>query len=282
MFEAFLVSPFILRAIIAVFLISILSAFVGSLAIFRESTFLVAGVAHAALAGAAFGILLSLYQITPYIDAFTGALIFAILVALFVGTVTLKSEKASVDVAIGTAFAFSMSIAVALISMIKEYATVAWGLLIGDLLLLSEKDILYLIVLTTIVMFTTLIFLREFLFVAFDMESATAYGIRVGFYHYLMLLLISTSVVVILKGVGAILVYALLTIPPAAANEIGKSTTSVIIIAFIISLFSGLLGLYIAFFVDIAPSGITGLIVTTIYMIVFIWKRVQLRELKSH
>ena len=102
------------------------------------------------------------------------------------------------------------------------------------------------------------------------METASAYGVRVNLYNMIMLVIISIAVVVVLKGVGAILVYALLTIPPAAANEIADSPSQVVTYAFAISLFSGFVGLAISFFVDVAPSGITGLVVTIIYVITVI------------
>lgn len=271
MFEV-LTSPFVIRAIIAIILVSIVSAFAGSFSVFRQSTFLIAGVAHAALGGAALGILLTLYNILP-IDPLTGALFFAILTGLFVGYVTQKGEREKIDIAIGGAFALSMSLAVIFVSMIREYASVAWGLLLGDILLLSNSDIVYLLIMSIITIFVTIILFREFLFISFDMETASAYGVRVNLYNYIMLIIISVAVVIVLKGVGAILVYALLTIPPATANEIANSPSQVITYSFIISLFSGFGGLIVSFYVDVAPSGITGLIVTTIYIMTLVFKR---------
>ena len=169
-----------------------------------------------------------------------------------------------------TSFAMSMSLAVIFVSMIREYATVAWGLLLGDILLLSNTDILYLLVMSIVITFVSILLFREFLFISFDMETASAYGVRVNLYNMIMLVIVSVAVVVVLKGVGAILVYALLTIPPAAANEIAGSPSQVVTYAFVISLFSGFVGLAISFFVDVAPSGITGLVVTIIYVITVI------------
>ncbi|MGQ4832289.1 MAG: metal ABC transporter permease [Candidatus Asgardarchaeia archaeon] len=274
MFEI-LLSPVFIRAFIAVILIAIVSALSGSFTVFRKGTFLVAGVAHAALAGAAFGIFVSLYYQIPFMDPLAGALIFAVLMAILVGYITLGSEAEKTDVAIGTAFAFSMSIAIIFISMIKEYATVAWGLIIGDILLLTTRDIIYLLIICAITILVTFIFFREFIFISFDPEGAAAYGVKVAIYHFLLLILISISVVVVLKGVGAILVYALLTIPPAIANEFSNSTYEVILWAFIISLLSGFAGLLISLFVEIAPSGLIGLIVTTIYILLLAFKRLE-------
>ena len=88
MFEAFL-SPFFIRAVIALVLVSIVSAFAGSFTVFRGSTFMISGVAHSALAGAAFGILMTLYGIT-IISPIVGQVIFAVALALFVGVMTVR------------------------------------------------------------------------------------------------------------------------------------------------------------------------------------------------
>nr|MDO8044895.1 iron chelate uptake ABC transporter family permease subunit [Candidatus Baldrarchaeota archaeon] len=269
-----LLSPFMIRAIIAVVLIAFVASTAGSFTVYRGLTFLVAGVAHAALAGAALAILLDMYGIIPGFPEVLGAAIFAIITALIAGYVGRKGESEKMEVAIGVSFALTMSIAILLISMIKEYAVRAWGLIIGDILLLTEKDLLLLAVATLIVIFTTLLFYKEFVFVSFDMEGATAYGVHAELYHYVMLLLIALSVVVVLKGVGAILVYAMIVAPAAAANQFSKSTTSVMIWSFIIALFGGIIGLIIAALcVNVAPSAIAGLIVTASYFIALIVSR---------
>ncbi|MHA1722341.1 MAG: metal ABC transporter permease [Candidatus Baldrarchaeia archaeon] len=269
-----LLSPFMIRALIAVVLIAFVASTAGSFTVYRGLTFLVAGVAHAALAGAALAILLDMYGIIPGFPEILGAAVFAIITALIAGYVGRKGESERMEVAIGVSFALTMSIAILLISMIKEYAVRAWGLIMGDILLLTEKDLLLLAITTLIVVFTTLLFYKEFVFVSFDMEGATAYGVRAELYHYIMLLLIALSVVVVLKGVGAILVYAMIVVPAAAANQFSKNTTSVMIWSFFIALFGGLVGLIVAaLYVNVAPSAIAGLIVTVFYFIALIFSR---------
>lgn len=270
-----LLSPVFIRALVAIVLVSIVSALAGSFSVFKKSTFMIAGVAHAALGGAAFGILMTLYGIFPFFSPLLGAVIFAVFTALFIGYITLGENEEKTDIAIGVSFAFSMSIAIIFISMIKEYAVVAWGLIIGDLLLLTNQDILYLLIMSIIAVLIVFVFFREFIFISFDPEGAAAYGLKVSLYQILLLVLISISVVVVLKGVGAILVYALLTIPPAAANEFSKSAYEVILWAFLISLIGGIIGVFTCLFINVAPSGIAGLVVTIIYLIVIGYKRIK-------
>jgi len=262
---ALLSDPFVLRAIIAIFLASMISATAGNLTIFRGLSFLIATVAHAAMAGAAFAIFLQEYSLIP-ITPILGASLFGISISLFLGVIGNRMSGERLEAITGIAFALSMSLAILFISLIKEYAVQAWGLIMGDLLLLTLSDVLLMIITTMVIVFISILLMREFLFISFDPEGAEASGLKTFAYHILMLLLISLSVVVLIKAVGAILVYVIMIIPAATANRLANKPSSTMYIAFIISLFSGLFGLFLALYVDVAPSALIGIIATLIYL----------------
>ncbi len=253
----------VIRGIIAVFLISIVSATVGSFSVFRGSTFFVSGIAHGALAGAALGIFLTL-ALFP-IDPLLMAMVFSVFFALAIGYAT--SRREDVDVAVGVMFAFSMSLAVLFLSMLREYASIAWGLLIGDLLLLSQEDLAILIVSVITIVLIFLIFYRKIMYSIFDPESAEASGLHVMWYDTLMFILIAVGVVALLKCVGAILVYALLIVPAAASRRMFPSVSGTITGAFVITLISGLGGIYLSYYLAVAPSSLAGLIAAAIYAV---------------
>lgn len=265
--------PYILRAIIAIILISINAALTGSFTIFKDVSFLVAGSSHAALAGAALAIFLDMYGILHGIDPIIGGIIFAIITALTAGYASRKGEKEQVNTAIGIAFAMSMALAVLIISLIREYAARAWGLLFGDLLLLTNTDIFLMAITTGFVVLIVLIFYKEFLFISFDMEGAMAYGVRATTFNYLLMIIIAISVVIIMKGVGTILVFAMLVAPAAAGNEVAKSVKGVMVIAFIITVISGIFGLLASFVYPFSPGAIAALTATTIYFVSIAFKR---------
>ncbi len=257
------VDIWLLRAVIAVFLIAIVSSLIGSYSVFRGSTFLVSGIAHGALAGASLGIFLTLYLFQA--NYLIVALLFSILFALAIGYASHRKE--SVDVAVGVMFALSMSLAILFLSLIKEYASIAWGLIVGDLLLLSLEDIEIMTVTVLVIIILFLLFHRRIIFSIFDPEGAQAMGLRPFLYESLLFVMVAMGVVVLLKGVGAILVYALLIIPAAASKRISSSVSSTLFFAFIISLVSGLGGLALSVYTPVSPSAYSGLIATTIYFL---------------
>jgi ABC-type Mn2+/Zn2+ transport system permease subunit len=257
----FAIDIWLLRAIIAVFLIAVVASLIGSYSVFRGSTFLVSGISHGALAGAALGILLALYFFS--VNYLLVALIFSVVFALAIGYASHRKEN--VDVAVGVMFALSMSLAILFLSLIREYASVAWGLIIGDLLLLSQSDVEIMLISVIFIVLVFLFFHRRILFSIFDPEGAMAVGVKPLIYESLLYVMVAIGVVVLLKGVGAILVYALLIIPAAASKRFSSTVSATMILAFVISIVSGLGGLALSVISPVSPSAYAGLIATGIY-----------------
>jgi len=155
----------------------------------------------------------------------------------------------------------------------KEYSIEAWALILGDILLLTINDIIILTIITIIDTFIFVLFMRIFVFLSFDPEGLRAIGVNVDVYHILMLVLIASATVVLLKGVGVILVYAVLVVPSAIANKIANDVLGVMKLSFVIALLSGVSGVFISTVLDIVPSALIGLILVFIYFIVSALKR---------
>ncbi len=256
----------------AAILISLITATIGSFTIFRGLTFITATLSHTVWAGAALGLLIQVYLfpiLNPLIIATLTSLFVSVAIAMLGG----DGSPEKFDVAIGIFFALSMSFAILFISMLREYASRTFGLIIGDILLLSLDDLLYLIILTAIVVFLTILFLNPFIYISFDYEGAKASGVNAERYQMVMFSLIAMSIVVMVKSVGAILVYAILTIPPATANELSDTVFKAMVLSFIFALTSSLSGLMLSIFVNVAPSALMGLISVIIFISAKMFKR---------
>ncbi len=268
MLDILVKNPFLLRAILGLFLASFASATMGTFTMLRGISFLTAEVAHAALGGAALGIFLQSIGLIGDLDPFYIALIFSITTALFTGYAGEK-ESIRMETAIGVSFAISMSIAVTLMGMIpSEKLPKIWGYLIGDILLLTYNDLQILFLVTLIVVITTTIFCREFAYISFDIEGAESMGLNVKLYQYLMLFLAALAIVTATKTIGSILVYAFMIAPSAIAAEIASSVPGIMIISLLISIICGLIGLKLSLILNIAPSGLIGLILSITYLVV--------------
>ena len=105
------------------------------------------------------------------------------------------------------------------------------------------------------------------------MEALIAQGINAKVYHYLMLITMAIAIIVTTKAIGAILVYAILVAPAAAAAEWGRSVGQVILLVFILALFSQVIGLVSSFQWNLSPSAMAGIVAATIYLITLAKKK---------
>lgn len=109
----------------------------------------------------------------------------------------------------------------------------------------------------------------DFMLHAFDPIQAQAVGLRVGWLHYGMLALISLTIVATLSAVGIILSIGLLIAPGAIGYLLTKRFNRMLMIAVLVTLGSGVLGVYISFFIDSAPAPTVVLILTAIFILAF-------------
>jgi manganese/iron transport system permease protein len=72
---------------------------------------------------------------------------------------------------------------------------------------------------------------KEILYYCFDPVMARASGIRVGFIHYLMLLMVTLTIVLGIRIAGSVLVTALLVLPGATALMMSQNLRTVFTVA---------------------------------------------------
>jgi ABC-type Mn2+/Zn2+ transport system permease subunit len=269
-------SPFIQRAIIGALMIAVVASTSGSFLVFRGLSFMTAGVAHAALGGAALGLFLQASGIAPWFDPMLGALIFAVFVALVTGYAGETGIGEKMEVAVGVSFALSMSLAVFLMYYIPPVQVPSiWGYLVGDLLLLDNLDVVMLSGTALLLLITTILFNKEFIYVSVDMEGSTAQGLNARAYHYLMLITSALAIALATKAVGAILVYAILVAPAAASNELLSSVRGVLIAVFFIALISQFAGIALSLSVRTSPSAVAGILAALSYVIALQIKKMR-------
>lgn len=256
------------KIILSAFLISLLVSISGSLAVFRKASFLIAGVAHSALAGIALSILLSSFGIN--IDYFILAVAFAIAFAILA---SLASKFSDIDTGIAISFALSMSLAVIFLSMIRNVAVKVWSFLFGELFLITMQDLIYLSFSVILVIILFGILYNKFLFFLFDPEGAEASGINSKLLDLILVAIIAISVVAVIRAVGAILAYSIFVAPCAIARDFSRSIKQSLLISFGIAFTSLILGISIALLVPVSASALAAFIASFAYLITFFYKK---------
>lgn len=263
----FLLTPlnyeFMQRGLLASLMVGVLCAVVGCYVVLRGMAFLGDALAHAILPGVAIAYLLRG-------DVLIGALVAAILVALAIGFLS-REGTLKEDTAIGILFAGALALGVALISTIKTYAVDLTHILFGNVLSVSPSDLQLTAVLGLIVLTTIVLLYKEFLVISFDPVLAATLRLPTELLRNLLLILLALTIVVSLQTVGIALVAAMLVTPGATAYLLARRLPTMMLIAALIGAFSSIAGLYASFYINIVSGSAVVLIVTAIFLIVFLF-----------
>jgi ABC-type Mn2+/Zn2+ transport system permease subunit len=231
-----------------------LCAVIGVFVVLRGLSFIGAGTSHAAFAGVTFGYL-------------TGLSPLAMAVAFGLGTVWIvhalyQRGIMKLDVSIGIFYTFTMALAVLFLGLMGTYNAEVYGFLFGSVLSVTKGDLVVMAWLAGGVLLLVALFYKEFHFITFDPEMAEATGIASKRLFFLLLNLIALTVVVSLKTVGALLVFAMIVIPAAAAYQIGRTMLGMMAYAVAFGVGSSVGGVLISYEFDL-PSGATIVLLAT-------------------
>jgi manganese/iron transport system permease protein len=157
-----------------------------------------------------------------------------------------------------------------LISTSRNFSRDLASFLFGNVLGVTESDILLSLGAGCLVLALLLVFYRELLIVSFDRLAAEAMGIRTFWFDLLLLLLITLTIVVSLRAVGNILVVAMLVTPAATARQLTDRLPLMIGLSSLLGAASGAAGLLISFHHDLAAGGTIVLVATAVFLAVWL------------
>jgi manganese/iron transport system permease protein len=251
------------RGMLAVVMVGTLCAIIGCYVVLRSMAFLGDALAHAILPGVAVAYLLKG-------DLIVGALVAAVVVALGIGVFS-RQGAIKEDTAIGILFAAALSLGIALISTIKTYAVDLTHILFGNVLGVGVNDLWLTGALGLIVLATIALLYKEFLVISFDPVLAATLRLPAELLRNVMLILIALTIVVSLQTVGVGLVSAMLVTPAATAYLLTRRLPTMMALSALIGAFSGVAGLYLSFYINVASGAAVVLVATGLFMLVFLF-----------
>ncbi len=254
--------PFMERGLIAAMLIGVICGVIGTYVVLRGMVFLTDALSHAILPGVAVGYLVHGTTRGPL---FWWALGSALISAFGIGAVS-RRTRIKEDTAIGIIFAGMFALGIALISSVRSYATDLTHFLFGNVLGVSHHDLAMIGVFGGLILVVVLLFYKEFLIISFDPILAATLRLPVRGFYYLQLTLIAVTVVVSLQTVGVALMIAMLVTPAATAFLLTRKLPIMMMLSALIGMMSGLLGIYISFYFNIASGAAIVLVSTVIFL----------------
>ncbi len=254
---------FIGRALLAAMIVGVVCPVVGTYIVLRGMAFFGDALAHIILPGVVIAYLLSW-------PLALGALVMGVGAAVGIGALTERGLLKE-DTAIGVIFAGLFALGVALLSATGNYAVDLAHFLFGNLLGVTTADLLIALVLASIVLLLVILFFKEFTVITFDPILAITLRLPARFLRYLLLVLIAITIVVSLQVVGIALMLAMLVTPAAAASLLTRRLSSMMAAAAGVGVVSGIIGVYVSFYLDIASGPAVVLVATLIFSMVFLF-----------
>ncbi|MFT9122903.1 MAG: metal ABC transporter permease [Leuconostoc mesenteroides] len=257
---------FLQTALVTSILVGIMSGIIGSFIILRGMSLMGDAISHAVLPGVAVAYMLG-------INLLLGASAFGILAALLIGVVTMKSKLKN-DTAIGIVFSAFFALGFILISL-AESATNLHHILFGNVLAVSDSDLITTAIVLSIVLLFVVTFYKELLITSFDNTFAKAYGLKTQITHYALMLVLTLVTVTALQTVGIILIVAMLITPAATAYLLTNRMSHMMIVAAIFSVISSIVGLYLSFTFNWASGPAIVLTAAIFFTLAFIFSPKQ-------
>lgn len=262
---------FMLRGMLAVLMVGVVCATVGTYMVLRGMAFFGDALAHAILPGIAIGYLVGGGAREPL---FWGAMLAAVISSLGIGAIT-KGTKIREDTAIGIVFAGMFALGIALISTVRSYSVDLAHFLFGDVLGVSNSDLLRMAILGGLVLALLLLFYKEFLILSFDPLLAATLRLPARWLEYLLLLMIAVTIVIALQTVGVALMVAVLVTPAAAAYLLTRRLPIMMALAAAIASVSGVIGLYISYYANVASGAAIVLTCTAFFILAWLGRTLQ-------
>ncbi len=271
----FLLQPlqyeFMERGMIAAVLVGIICAVVGTFVILRGMAFFGDALAHTILPGIALGYLVSGGARD---QLFWWALGTAIVASLGIGAIS-KNSQIKEDTSIGIIFAGMFALGIALISTVRSYAVDLSHFLFGDVLSVSTHSLWLILLFGGIVLLVIFAFYKEFTTISFDPVLAATLRLPVDLLNNLLLVLIAVTVAVSLQTVGVALMVAMLVTPAATAYLLTHRLSKMMLLAAVFASLSGVIGLYLSYYLSIASGAAIVLTATFFFVVAFGWRRVR-------
>ncbi len=257
------------NALIGIILITPLFGLVSTMIVNNKMSFFSDALGHSALTGIAIGVLMG---IDNYVISMMG---FALLFALCVSSV-MDSNISSADTVIGVFSSTGMALGIVLLSAAGGFAKYT-SYLIGDILTVQPNEIKTLFFILIAVVIIWILFFNKLLITSINENLAVSKGIKVNIVKKVFVIIVAVIVTVSIKWVGVLIINSLLVLPAAAARNLAKNMRSYHVLSILISIFSGISGLIISYYMGTAASGTIVLVAAFIFFISYLLNRVYVK-----
>ena len=255
MIEALLNFDFMRYSLLSGILIGFIAPLIGAFIVVRRLSLIADALSHVTLGGISFGMfILTLSPALAIINHMWFGILFAIVGALLIEKLRTSYSNYQ-EIAIPIIMSAGIALSAIFISLADGFNQEIVGLLFGSISAVSLSDLLTVVVISIVVVLFITLFYKELFILSFDEEYSRVINIP-KWIQFLFIVIVAMVISASMRVVGILLVSALITLPIAIAMRITKGFKQLIILSVIIGEFSVIMGLVLAFYMNISPGGV--------------------------
>lgn len=257
----FFIAPFVdyvflKRALMASFGVAIGSGPVGMILVLRRLSLLGDALSHAILPGIAIGYLMA----GMWLPALTvGGVAAGILVVLVSGFTTRRTVLAE-DASLMGFYIISLAVGVLILS-VKGGNMNLMHFLFGSVLAVDQATLIFILSTMLVTALALVVIYRPLIYECFDPIFVRMMGIQGARYHFIFLVLVVLNLVAACQALGTLMALGMMMLPAITARLLVRQMGTLFILAIIIALLSGYIGLLLSYHFD-WPSGPTIILVS--------------------
>src|SRR5512136_439809 len=254
---------------LAAVLVGALCGLIGVYIVLRGMSYIGHGLSHAIFGGAVIAYVASW-------NFYVGAGLWGFVAALLINQ-TVRRTKINADAAIGVITTASFAIGVALISRYRHFTRNFDAALFGNILGVSPEDVWVVVGVTLMVGAVVFFAYKHLLFTTFDPEVAQVHGVKTDWIDTLFALMLAAALIASMQILGVTLIAAALVIPAITARLLTDSFNRMIVYSTLIGAATGLLGMYVSYFADVASGATIVLLQALVFVIALAVSSLQKR-----
>ncbi len=237
---------FIVRALLSAIGISVITGALGCFIIWRRMSYFSESISHSALLGASLGLASGL---NIHISLIVVSILYAVLIVILQ-----QKDFLSNDAILGIFSHIALSLGIVVLGLVGATNVDYFSLLFGDVLSISNQDIVWIYTILVLVGVLLSIFWQRLLLLTLNEALAVANGVNRLMHQLLFMLMVALTVSVSVQIVGVLLITSLLIIPPAIAKTFAKSPTQMVFLSIVVSMIAVFIGLNSSIYYDISTT----------------------------
>jgi zinc transport system permease protein len=237
---------FLLYALLAGLGVALVAGPLGSFAVWRRMAYFGDTLAHSALLGIAFGLLL---QINLSLAVTLGCLLLALILVFLQ-----QNRFIATDTLLGILSHSTLALGLVTVSLIGDTRIDLMAYLFGDLLSANSSDVITIFSVAAVVIVSLIWLWKPLLAITVHEDLARVEGVPVTAVRTGLMLLMALVIAIAMKVVGVLLITALLIIPAAASRRLSHTPEQMAVIASLLGCISVCAGLAASFYWD-TPAG---------------------------